>query len=208
MDVLLDSRNGLDGGYFSFLGIGEGRKKVGTWRNAQAAELAANNPYFGNTSDQSALILKHEGILEQLKQERSKAKSKKTKNSLDARIQAYNEWLNDAKYHLTQLEKKELTPEPIPSISTLTSGGQTYDISPAPIVTSVGGQVQLPTKQVLVQETPTPIAQDLTLTRTGEVTKEGLVQPTQPSESKRDNTLLYVGIGIAIVGLFIIMKRD
>lgn len=130
MDVLLDSRNGLDSGYFSLLGIGEGNKRIGKWRSAQAQELARNNPYKSDANGQSRLIQKHEAILEGIKEERAKAKSKKTKNSLDARIKAYNEFLADAKYYLTELEKQALAPEPTSDLSTLTSGGKTYDVSP------------------------------------------------------------------------------
>jgi hypothetical protein len=184
-------RNGLDSAYFGFLGIGEGKKKVGQWRSAQAQELAQNNPYANNKSDQSALIQKHEGILESIKQERSKAKSKKTKNSLDARIQAYEEWLSDAKYHLTQLENEVASPV------TLTSAGTTYSVEPAPIVTSQGGEVVLPKKQVFVEET---------MARQGDVASEGLVQPTQP-QAKKDNSLLYVGIGVGILVLFLSLRN-
>ena len=81
MDVLFEygsTRNGLDTNFFSFLGIGEGQRKIGKWRSAQAKELADNNPYADNVDDQSALVQKHEAILEGLRQERAKAKSKKT----------------------------------------------------------------------------------------------------------------------------------
>lgn len=212
MDVAIhygSSRNGVDYGFFSFLGIGEGKKKIGQWRSQQAAELAQNNPYANNANDQSKLVQKHEAILEGLKQERARAKSAKTKNSLDARIQAYNEWLSDAKYYLTELQKQgvatpvnptlvALNVEPSP-LSTLTSGGQTYDVSPAPIVTSQGGNIELPQKQVFMQET---------MVRQGDVANEGLVQPTQPSNAKKDNTLLYVGLGVAaVVAVFLIAKK-
>lgn len=197
MDVLFGSRNGLDNEYFSLLGIGEGRKRVGKWRSAQAQELATNNPYINDADGQSRLVQKHEAILEGLKQERAKAKSKKTKNSLDARIQAYNEWLADAKYYLTELEKEAIAPERTSDLSTLTSGGKTYDVSPAPIVTSQGGQVELPKKQVFVEET---------MARQGDVANEGLVQPTQP-QGKGGNSLLYVGIGVGVLALFLILRK-
>jgi hypothetical protein len=197
MDVLLDSRNGLDSGYFSLLGVGEGRKRVGKWRNAQAQELANNNPYINDADGQSRLIAKHEAVLENIKEERARAKSKKTKNSLDARIQAYNEWLADAKYYLTELEKQALASEPTSDLSTLTSGGKTYDVSPAPIVTSQGGQIELPKKQVFVEET---------MARQGDVANEGLVQPTQP-QAKGGNSLLYIGIGVGVLALFLILRK-
>ena len=195
MDVLLDSRNSLDSGYFSLLGVGEGRKRIGKWRSAQAQELANNNPYKSDAGGQSRLIAKHEAILENIKEERARAKSKKTKNSLDARIQAYNEFLADAKYYLTELEKQALASEPTSDLSTLTSGGKTYDVSPAPIVTSVGREVELPKKQVFVEET---------MARHGDVANEGLVQPTQP-QAKKDNSLLYIGIGV--LALFLILRK-
>lgn len=211
MDVAINygsTRYGVDYGFFSFLGIGEGKKQIGKWRSQQAAELSKNNPYANNANDQSLLVQKHEAILDGLKQERARAKSVKTKNSLDARIQAYNEWLADAKYYLSQLEKQAIVTPASGTLGTLTSGGQVYNVEPAPIVTSVGGQVELPTKQVLIQETPTPIAQDLTLSRSGDVVNEGLVQPTQPSNAKKDNTLLYVGLGLAAVAVvFLIAKK-
>lgn len=197
MDVLLDSRNGLDSGYFSLLGIGEGRKRVGKWRNAQAQELANKNPYINDADGQSRLIAKHEAILENIKEQRARAKSKATKNSLDARIQAYNEFLSDAKYYLTELEKQALASEPTSDLSTLTSGGKTYDVSPAPIVTSQGGQVELPKKQVFVEET---------MARQGDVANEGLVQPTQP-QAKGGNSLLYIGIGVGVLALFLILRK-
>ena len=195
MDVLLDSRNDLDSGYFSLLGVGEGRKRIGKWRSAQAKELATNNPYISDADGQSRLIAKHEAILENIKEQRARAKSKATKNSLDARIQAYNEYLADARYYLTELEKQAIAPEPTSDLSTLTSGGKTYDVSPAPIVTSVGGEVELPKKQVFVEET---------MARQGDVANEGLVQPTQP-QAKKGNTLLYIGIGV--LALFLILRN-
>ena len=191
MDVGFDygggCRNGLESSYFGFLGIGEGTRKVGKWRSAQAKELADNNPYANNVSDQSALVQKHDRILEGLRGERAKAKSKKTKNSLDARIQAYEEWLADAKYHLSQLEKEASSPV------TLTSGGTEYKVEPAPIVTSQGGEVVLPKKQEYVQEQPAQTQTDLVLG-----------QATEP-QAKKDYSLLYVGIGV--VALFLILRN-
>mgnify|MGYP006267608517 CR=1 FL=1 len=209
MDVLFEygsTRNGLDTNYYSFLGIGEGQKKIGKWRNAQAKELADNNPYANNVDDQSALVQRHESILEGIKQERSKAKSKKTKNSLDARIQAYEEWLADAKYYLTQLRKEAVksdTPTPV----ILTGGGNAYEVQPAPIVTSQGGNVVLPKEQVYVQEQPAQTTEELTLTRKGEVANEGLTQPTQPTNGKKDNTLLYVGLGVGALLLIALTRK-
>jgi len=209
MDVLFEygsTRNGLDTNFFSFLGIGEGQKKIGKWRSAQAKELADNNPYADNVDDQSALVQKHEAILEGLRQERAKAKSKKTKNSLDARIQAYGEFLSDAKYHLTSLVRESVKSEtPTPII--LTGGGVQYDVEPAPIVTSQGGEVVLPKKQVFVQEQPAQTTQDISLTRTGDVASEGLTQPTQPAQGKTNNTLLYVGIGVGALLLILATRK-
>jgi DNA-nicking Smr family endonuclease len=209
MDVLFEygsTRNGLDTNFYSFLGIGEGQKKIGKWRSAQAKELADNNPYANNVDDQSALVQKHEAILEGLKQERARAKSKKTKNSLDARIQAYGEFISDARYHLTSLIKESVKSEtPTPII--LTGGGVQYDVQPAPIVTSQGGEVVLPTKQVYVQEQPAQTTQDISLTRTGDVANEGLTQPTQPTQGKKDNRLLYVGLGVGAILLIILTRK-
>jgi hypothetical protein len=209
MDVLFEygsTRNGLDTNYFSFLGIGEGQKKIGKWRSAQAKQLADRNPYANNVDDQSALVQKHEAILEGIKQERARAKSNKTKNSLDARIQAYEEWLSDAKYHLTLLTKQSVKSEtPYPII--LTGGGTDYELAPAPIVTSQGGEVVLPKKQVYVQEQPAQTSQDISLTRTGDVANEGLTQPTQPTQGKKDNTLLYVGLGVGAILLIVLTRK-
>lgn len=218
MDVLFEygsTRNGLDTNYYSFLGIGQGKKKIGQWRSAQARELAENNPYADNVNDQSKLVQKHEAILEGIKQERARAKAKKTKNSLDARIQAYQEWLADAKYHLTMLETRpsdvrvttgiqEISVDPL----TLTSGGVKYDVEPAPIVTSQGGNIVLPKEQVYVQEQPAQTTQELSLTRTGEVANEGLTQPAQGgSGAKKDNTLLYVGLGVGALLLILAIRK-
>jgi malic enzyme len=209
MDVLFEygsTRNGLDTNFFSFVGIGEGQRKIGKWRSAQAKELADRNPYANNVDDQSALLQKHQAILEGLKQERARAKSKKTKNSLDARIQAYEEWLSDAKYHLTLLTKQSVKSEtPYPII--LTGAGTDYELAPAPIVTSQDGEVVLPKKQVYVQEQPTQTTQDISLTRKGEVANEGLTQPTQPSQGKTNNTLLYVGIGVGALLLILAIRK-
>lgn len=221
MDIGFDyrggCRNGLDSNYFDFLGIGEGKKKVGKWRSAQAQELATNNPYANNVDDQSKLVQKHQAILDGLKNERAKAKSKKTKNSLDARIQAYEEWLDDAKYYLTQLEAEAQKAtieanQPTPSGVTLVSGGSTYNVEPAPIVTSVGGEVQLPKKQVYVQENAPSPQEDLTLSRRGDVVaNEGLAQPTNGAKAQienKDNTLLYLGIGIGAIMLIVLMRKN
>jgi len=125
---------------------------------------------------------------------------------LDARIQAYGEFLSDAKYHLTSLVRESVKSEtPYPIV--LTGGGIKYDVEPAPIVTSQGGEVVLPKKQVFVQEQPAQTTQDISLTRTGDVASEGLSQPTQPAQGKTNNTLLYVGIGVGALLLILATRK-
>jgi hypothetical protein len=98
---------------------------------------------------------------------------------------------------------KSETPYPI----VLTGGGIKYDVEPAPIVTSQGGEVVLPKKQVFVQEQPAQTTQDISLTRTGDVASEGLTQPTQPAQGKTNNTLLYVGIGVGALLLILAIRK-
>jgi hypothetical protein len=65
----------------------------------------------------------------------------------------------------------------------------------------------LPTKQVYVQEQPAQTTQDISLTRTGDVANEGLTQPTQPTQGKKDNTLLYVGLGVGAILLIVLTRK-
>lgn len=210
MDVFFEqglSRNGIDEPYFAFLG---GRKK-----RERLSDVAAENQLQdleNRFPDQQSIEAQNNNLVllsnekSALENERGKAKSRKTKATLDSRIRAYDSYIKDYKFTLESLKKNQV--EAIEA----TSPQREIVISPSPIVTSQDGQIELPKKQVFIQET----SQDAIETQVSPLlAKEEGILPTSvgtqltQASTKKNNTLLYVGIGVAaLIGILLIRKNN
>lgn len=210
MDVFFEqglSRNGIDEPYFAFLG---GRKK-----RERLSDVAAENQLQdleNRFPDQQSIEAQNNNLVllsnekSSLENERGKAKSRKTKATLDSRIRAYDSYIKDYKFTLESLKKNQV--EAIEA----TSPQREIVISPSPIVTSQDGQIELPKKQVFIQET----SQDAIETQVSPLlAKEEGILPTSvgtqltQASTKKNNTLLYVGIGVAaLIGILLIRKNN
>ena len=218
MDVFFEqglSRNGLDESYFAFLGLG--KKKRERARDAaeesQLQELESKFPDVDSIAKQSDNLVLLKKSRSKLKDERSKAKSKKTRETLDSRLRAYDRYISDYEY---RLEVMKIGGDATPSVKEIPSIGQIQReiiVTPAPIVTSKDGEIELPKKQVFVEET----SQDAIETQVSPLLakEDGILPTTQsgvapsPTTSKKDNNLLYVGIGIAaLLGISLIRKNN
>lgn len=210
MDVFFEqglSRNGIDEPYFAFLG---GRKK-----RERLSDVAAENQLQdleNRFPDQQSIEAQNNNLVllsnekSALENERGKAKSRKTKATLDSRIRAYDSYIKDYKFTLESLKKNQV--EAIEA----TSPQREIVISPSPIVTSQDGQIELPKKQVFIQET----SQDAIETQVSPLlAKEEGILPTSvgtqltQASTKKNNTLLFVGIGVAaLIGILLIRKNN
>lgn len=216
MDVFFEqglSRNGIDEPYFAFLG---GRKKRERLADAasesQFQDLENRFPDQNTSEEQNSNIVLIRNEREALSKERNKAKSKKTKATLDSRLRAYDIYIKDYAYNLERLKNDELEASKT-QIQPIAAPQREIITSSAPIVTSQGGQIELPKKQVFIQET----SQDAIETQVSPLlAKEDGILPTNTSASqltqaptKKNNTLLFVGIGVvALIGIFLIRKNN
>jgi hypothetical protein len=212
MDVYFQqglSRNGLDESYFAFLGLGKKKRERASDANeeSQLQDLENRFPDMSSIDGQANNIVLLNQERDKLSQERSKAKSKKTKSSLDARIRAYDRYISDYNFTLEKMklmvEEERLTP-PTPQREII--------VSPAPIITSKDGEIELPKKQVFMEETSKEAIENKVSPLLAK--EDGILPVTRgsfltQSPSKKDNTLLIVGIGVAIlVGVLLIRKNN
>jgi hypothetical protein len=218
MDVFFEqglSRNGLDESYFDFLGLGKKKREraADAAEESQLQELESKFPDVDSIEKQNNnLVLLKKGR-NKVQEERSKAKSKKNRTTLDSRLRAYDRYIRDYEYRLEVMKiGGDATPsvKEIPSLGTLQ---REIIVTPAPIVTSKDGEIELPKKQVFVEET----SQDAIETQVSPLLakEDGILPTTQsrvapsPTTSKKDNNLLYVGIGIAaLLGILLIRKNN
>lgn len=214
MDVFFNqglSRNGLDESYFDFLGLG--KKKRERVRDAaeesQLQQLESKFPDVDSIAKQSDNLVLLKKSRNKVKEERSKAKSKKTRETLDSRLRAYDRYISDYEY---RLEVMKIGGDATPSVKEITPQREII-VTPTPIVTSKDGEIELPKKQVFVEET----SQDAIETQVSPLLakEDGILPTTQsgvapsPTTSKKDNNLLYVGIGIAaLLGILLIRKNN
>jgi|694.fasta_scaffold01037_26 hypothetical protein len=217
MDIYFEqdlSRNGIDESYFDFLGIGKKRreKALDKIEELQLQDLESRFPDRETFSEQQNYVKQLIFERDKIAQDRSKAKSKKTRENLDSRLRAYNSFIKDYQYTLSKLKIEEEREAAIQQ-----KKQREIIVSPTPIVTSQGGDIVLPKKQVFVQET----SQDAIETQVSPLlAKEDGILPTsqtkettnlnQPSApTKKTNWMLYGGIGLAIVlGIFLIRKNN
>jgi hypothetical protein len=212
MDVYFQqglSRNGLDESYFAFLGLGKKKRERASDANeeSQLQDLENRFPDMSSIDGQANNIVLLNQERDKLSQERSKAKSKKTKSSLDARIRAYDRYISDYNFTLEKMklmvEEERLTP-PTPQREII--------VSPAPIITSKDGEIELPKKQVFMEETSKEAIENKVSPLLAK--EDGILPVTRgsfltQSSSKKDNTLLIVGIGVAILlGILLIRKNN
>lgn len=190
MDVLglryNNNRNGLDSGYFNFIPLAPvvagalvaGRKiKTKKYQNSQTNELALNYPHKLTSEEQNKML---QILVEQQKkliEQRDKAKGKK-RAEVVGRLRAYDEYLTDVR-----MVRDELAQEEKKALEQLATKNEEMKKAP-----SVEEKVQ----------------QDTTL---GDVTKTPTDNLNQPTTQKKSNTLLYIGIGVALVVAFLIIRK-
>jgi len=216
MDIYFEqglSRNGIDESYFDFLGLGKKRreKALDKIEESQLQDLESRFPDRENFAEQQNYVKQLNKERDKLSQERSKAKSKRTRENLDSRLRAYNSFINDYQYTLSKLKLEEEKEAALQE-----QKQREIIVSPTPIVTSQGGDIVLPKKQVYVQETSMAsienqvsplLAKEDGLLPMGESTPSNNETPT--TTQTKPNLMLYGGIAIAIVlGLFLIKKNN
>jgi hypothetical protein len=216
MDIYFEqglSRNGIDESYFDFLGLGKKRreKALDKIEESQLQDLESRFPDRENFAEQQNYVKQLNNERDKLSQERSKAKSKRTRENLDSRLRAYNSFIKDYQYTLSKLKLEEEKEAALQE-----QKQREIIVSPTPIVTSQGGDIVLPKKQVYVQETSMAsietqvsplLAKEDGLLPMGESTTSNNETPT--TTQTKPNLMLYGGIAIAIVlGLFLIKKNN
>lgn len=216
MDIYFEqglSRNGIDESYFDFLGLGKKRreKALDKIEESQLQDLESRFPDRENFAEQQNYVKQLNKERDKLSQERSKAKSKRTRENLDSRLRAYNSFIKDYQYTLSKLKLEEEKEAALQE-----QKQREIIVSPTPIVTSQGGDIVLPKKQVYVQETSMAsienqvsplLAKEDGLLPMGESTPSNNETPT--TTKTKPNLMLYGGIAIAIVlGLFLIKKNN
>ena len=216
MDIYFEqglSRNGIDESYFDFLGIGKKRreKALDKIEELQLQDLESRFPDRETFPEQQNYVKQLNFERDKIAQDRSKAKSKKTRENLDSRLRAYNSFIKDYQYTLSKLKLEEEKEAELQQ-----QKQREIIVSPTPIVTSQGGNIVLPQKQVYVQETSKAaietqvsplLAKEDGLLPTSESTPSNNETPT--TTQKKPNLMLYGGIAIAVVlGLFLIKKNN
>lgn len=214
MDVYFEqglSRNGLDESYFDFLGLGKKKREraADAAEESQLQELESKFPDVDSIEKQNDNLVLLKKSRNKLQEERTKAKSKKTKATFDSRLRAFDRYIKDYEY---RLEVMKIGGDATPSVKEIAPQREII-VTPTPIVTSKDGEIELPKKQVFVEET----SQDAIETQVSPLlAKEDGILPTSQSgvapstpTTKKDNNLLYVGIGIAaLLGILLIRKNN
>lgn len=83
------------------------KRRAKKYGNSQAQDLAGRFPPASDSETQQGIISAMEQERGRIELERTQVKSKKSRQSLDARIIAYNEVLRDARQHLADLQDLE-----------------------------------------------------------------------------------------------------
>jgi hypothetical protein len=158
------------------------KKRAKKYGNRQAQDLANRFPPASDSSKQEGIISAMERERTDLELQRTQVKSKKTRQSLDARIIAYNEVLKDARQHLADLQDLEQKAAASAQTTTTTT-------------TEVPGGAQT---DVVLETQPKNIG--------AATTTDPLLESAIPDSNKKPNYLLWVGIG-AVVLLLVLRKR-
>lgn len=208
-------RNGLDSEFFNFaplaafavapsavlIGAKARNKRKTKYANAETQRLAEAYPEQDNASDQATILQQLLAESAVTLEKRNKSKGKK-RAELTGKLRAYDEYIQDYQKRLAELRAVESQPkiEPIinqgsPSVPSSMKGITPTKTAPEDQVlgtTSVDNQGT--TKQM---EAPT----------TTEL--QGMVQgatPTTQDDGKKDNTMLFVGLGLAVVLILALRK--
>jgi hypothetical protein len=220
MDVLNTwggGRNGLDSGYFSFVpvvpaavgvavAVKSARNKRKTkYANAETQRLAEKYPQQDNSADQytilQQLLAESSATLEQ----RNKSKGKK-RAELTGKLRAYDEYIADYQNTLSELRASELNE--LKQKQALGGTEQSMNQGTPSVPSSMKGL------------TPTQTAPQDSVLGTASVDNQGTTkQMTTPDTTemqglvsgstapvKKDNTMLFVGIGIAVVVILMMRK--
>jgi len=159
------------------------KRRAKKYGNSQAQDLANRFPPASDSETQQGNISAMEKERGRIELERTQVKSKKSRQSLDARIFAYNEVLRDARQHLADLQDLEKKTAEFDraagrlSVSDVPGGSQT---------------------DVVIDNQPISVA-DATQ-------GDAILDTAQPESTKKPNYLLWVGLG-AIVLLLVLRKR-
>lgn len=221
MDVFFEqglSRNGIDEPYFALIGGKKRRERLAdAAEESQLQDLEKRYPDQDTSEKQNKNYVLLSKEKDALAKERAKAKAKKTKATLDSRLRAYDNYIKDYAYYLERLKVDELEASlrqnQVSTLQTVPAPQREINVSPSTIVTSKDGEIELPKKQVYVQET----SQDAIETQVSPLlAKEDGILPTNTSATqltqvptKKNNTLLFVGIGVvALIGIFLIRKNN
>jgi LPXTG-motif cell wall-anchored protein len=216
MDVFFEqglSRNGIDESYFDFLGLGKKKreKAADAAEESQLQDLESRFPDRETFFEQQNYIKPLKAERNKVAEDRRKAKSKKSKATLDSRLRAYDSFIKDYEYALSKLkldEEKEAVLQEQKQREII--------VSPAPIITSQNGGIVLPKKQVYVQETSQAAleteVEPLVAKKDGLLPMEDSVaqgqSKTQTGETKKPNYLIYVGVAVAaLFGIILTRKK-
>lgn len=209
MDILdiRNSRNGVESEYFNFVpivvAVGGGaainsllkKKKNKKYANSQVAYLQGKFPAQSSSQSQLQSLESMKQERAQLEKERASAKSKTTKQSLDIRINAFNEYIADSTTTYNELVALEQTPSP-----------QVVETPPSVSTTQVSPTQTTPKDSVLGSA---PVGNEGTTqvaTTPSTSALQSLVSGVTPS-ANGNKTWLYVGIGVVVVGVFILMRK-
>lgn len=124
------------------------KKRAKKYGNRQAQDLANRFPPASDSTKQAENISTMEQERGQIELERTQVRSKKSKQSLDARLIAYNEVLKDARQHLADLQ--ELEAKQAASTPEAPGGAQTdavMDSKPVNVAEATKGDAILDTAQ-------------------------------------------------------------
>lgn len=188
MDVLgNNSRNGLNSGYFNFVPVSAiqgagalvGARKIKTkkFQNLETEQLAINNPHKLTSEEQNKMLQKLVAQQQQLIEARDKAKGKK-RAEVVGRLRAYDEYLKDVRDVRDELAQEEKK-----------------------------AAEELAIKNEEMKKAST-LEEKMQLDKTlADLTKTASENLNEPTPTKKNNTLLYVGLGVGALILILLMRK-
>lgn len=214
------ARNGVEGNYFQFLRIGVGKSEAKKLLGSVNAELGAQFPPAETSAEQDVINQEVERQLNELRVNRDKAKSKKTRSTLSARVTAYETFLSDMKKYRNELysyEKKEeeriaeQERQRLAREKEAADAKEAADREAAKLVElkkTTETEAAVPSVKEAVKEDGIigSIKKGLSA-----ITGGGAAQPSSEGQTgqpaKKSKTLLYVGIAAAVVVGFLILRK-
>jgi ABC-type Na+ efflux pump permease subunit len=218
MDVLNTwggGRNGLDSWYFSFVPVVPAAVAVGVkslrnkrktkYANAETQRLAEKYPEQDNSADQNTILQQLLAESKATLEQRNKSKGKK-RAELTGKLRAYDEYIVDYQNTLSQLRASELKTSKI-EIGNLYQGkpdeAQMRKIKPLGI--NISPTQTAPQDGVLGTASVGNQGTTKQMTTPDTTEMQGLVSGST-APVKKDNTMLFVGIGIAVVVILMMRK--